>query len=178
MNSTVTIRPEREADFETIYNLVHRAFETAKVSGGDEPEFIVRMRADENYIPGLALVAESGKELIGHIMLTRTLIRRDTSASRKAYEVLLLAPLAVRLEERGQGVGAALVREAFRLGTEMGFGAIVLVGDPGYYGRLGFRPASEYGIRPPAEDYAPYLQVYELRPGVLDGASGTVDLPH
>ena len=48
------------------------AFETAHVSNGEEQDFVNQLRAEGNYIPRLALVAEEDGKLIGHIMLTRT----------------------------------------------------------------------------------------------------------
>lgn len=52
------IRQEREEEFPAIYDLVKVAFQTAKVSSGDEQNFVLRLRAGGNYIPELALVAE------------------------------------------------------------------------------------------------------------------------
>ena len=38
-----------------------------------------------------------------------------------------------------QGIGSALVREALDQAREQGASGVVLVGDPGFYGRFGFR---------------------------------------
>ena len=43
-------------------------------------------------------------------------------------------------------MGAALVRELLRRATEGGERVVVLLGDPGYYARFGFVPASHFGI--------------------------------
>ncbi len=48
---------------------------------------------------------------------------------------MLLGPVAVAAS---RGIGAALVRKAIRHARKAGHGAIVLVGDPPYYGRFGF----------------------------------------
>lgn len=69
------IRQETEQDHPAIYDLIRTAFETAKVSDGDEQDFAVNLRNNSKlYIPELALVAEEGGKLIGHIMLTNTYI--------------------------------------------------------------------------------------------------------
>ena len=50
------------------------AFETARVSNGNEQDFVNRLRASGSYIPELALVAEENGKLVGHIMLTKTYV--------------------------------------------------------------------------------------------------------
>lgn len=75
--SSFTVRQEREAEFPAIYELIRTAFATAEVSDGDEQDFANRLRIHGNYIPELALVAECQGKLIGHIMLTRTVVTQN-----------------------------------------------------------------------------------------------------
>ena len=103
--SSFTVRQEREAEFPAIYELIRTAFATAEVSDGDEQDFANRLRIHGNYIPELALVAECQGKLIGHIMLTRTVVTQDDGTP---YEALMIAPLSVVLDYRNQGVGSAL----------------------------------------------------------------------
>ncbi|MCL1901438.1 MAG: GNAT family N-acetyltransferase [Firmicutes bacterium] len=83
----MTIRTEKEADYKKIYELVKRAFETAKVSDGDEQDYVEALRRSDRYIPDFALVAEDDGKLTGHIMLTKTFIKTDT----EQIECLLLS---------------------------------------------------------------------------------------
>lgn len=106
--SSFTVRQEREAEFPAIYELIRTAFATAEVSDGDEQDFANRLRIHGNYIPELALVAECQGKLIGHIMLTRTVVTQDDGTP---YEALMIAPLSVVLDYRNQGVGSALLKE-------------------------------------------------------------------
>ena len=78
------IRRERPEEFSRIYDLVKIAFQTAKVTNGKEQDFVNQLRAGDNYIPELALVAEEDGKLIGHIMLTKTYIIGD----KRKYEAL------------------------------------------------------------------------------------------
>ena len=48
------IRPEKPEDYETIRGLVKDAFETARVSNGDEHNFVDRLRSRDAYVPDLA----------------------------------------------------------------------------------------------------------------------------
>ena len=128
---TLTIKCEEKTEFEMIYHFIKEAFETAAVSDGTEQDFVNMLRVSENYIPELALVATDNKQLIGHIMLTKFAFKG----------MLLLAPLTVKLDYRHQGVGTKLVQKAFELAKEMNYTSVVVLGDPDYYGRFGFKPS-------------------------------------
>ncbi|OGI00349.1 MAG: GNAT family N-acetyltransferase [Candidatus Melainabacteria bacterium GWF2_37_15] len=168
----MTIRRETEKDFPEIYDLVKIAFQTAKVSNGKEQDFVVKLRNSEDYIPELALVAEdeAGK-LIGHIMLTKTYIFNDSTK----FETLLLAPLSVALEYRNRGIGSALVKESFRLAKDLGYKSVILVGDPAYYTRFGFKPSINFNIKNNENIPDEYVMACELVPNALQGISGTIE---
>lgn len=167
----IIISQEKEDDFNQIYNLVKVAFQTAKVSNGKEQDFVNQLRSSDNYIPELALVAEEKNVLIGHIMLTKSYINNDEYKA----ETLLLAPISVALEYRNKGVGSKLINKSFQLAKLLGYKSVVLVGDPAYYSRFGFKKSVDFGIRHlhgiPEEN----VLAYELVPGALDGISGTID---
>ena len=165
------IRKESEEEFNQIYDLVKIAFQTAQVTNGDEQNFVSKLRASENYIPGLALVAEENGKLVGHMMLTRAYIINDDHR----HEVLYLAPISVALEYRRKGIGSELIKESFRLARNMGHTAVVLVGDPAYYHRFGFKPAITFGIKPKMEIPDEYVMACELVSGALKGISGVTD---
>jgi len=168
----MNIRQENQDEFKQIYDLVKVAFQTAKVSDGKEQDFVERLRKSSNYIPELALVAEVNQQLIGHIMLTRSYI----SNCGHRTETLLLAPVSVVLEYRNKGVGSKLIRRSFELARSAGYKSIVLVGDPSYYSRFGFRKSVDFGIRCLQNIPEEYVLVCELVPGALNGISGTIDL--
>lgn len=165
------IRTERPEDFPGIYDLVKRAFETAAVSSGDEQNFVNNLRESEAYIPELALVAEENGELIGHIMISHKTIEADG----QEFPILYVAPLSVALEHRRQGVGSELMREGLRLARELGHKSVILVGDPAYYHRFGFKTAAQFGIHDTHGIPEENVMVCELIEGALDGVSGTVE---
>jgi putative acetyltransferase len=138
----VRIRRERPQDFEQIDAVVGAAF-----GGQVEVKLIRLIRASEHYVPELAFVAidDAGK-VAGHTMLSYTGLE---GGSRN---VLQLSPIAVVPVRQRQGVGSALVRYALAAADERGEPLVVLVGDPRYYGRFGFRPSAEVGILPPANE--------------------------
>ncbi|MBU0607425.1 MAG: N-acetyltransferase [Armatimonadetes bacterium] len=164
------IRTERPEEFPLIYELVQAAFETAHVASGDEQNYVDRLRASDAYLPELSLVAEDEGELIGHIMLSRTHLVTDAGN----FPTLLVAPVSVAPARQNQGVGTRLMQEAMRLAREAGHTSAILVGDPAYYHRFGFRTAAEFGIRSTQGIPDENVMVCELAPGALDGAAGTI----
>lgn len=62
----------------------------------------------------------------------------------------------------------------------MGFGAVCLEGNIGFYGKSGFTEASRFGLRyhdiPEGED-APFFLCRELKPGYLNGITGEYASP-
>lgn len=165
------IRRETPEEFPQIYDLVKVAFKTAKVSNGKEQDFVNQLRGSGNYIPELALVAEENGKLIGHIMLTKTYI---VDGGNK-FETLLLAPISVALEYRNRGVGSNLIKESFKSAKEMGYTSVLLVGDPAYYHRFGFKAAVNFCIKHTHNIPDENVMACELVPDALCGISGTAD---
>jgi len=165
------VRREKPEEFPQIYDLVKVAFQTAKVSNGKEQDFVNQLRSSNNYISELALVAEENGGLIGHIMLTKTYIVNNSNK----FETLLLAPISVVLEHRNKGVGSNLIRESFKLAKEMGYTSVLLVGDPAYYHRFGFKAAVNFGIKHVQNIPDENVMACELVPDALHGISGTTD---
>lgn len=165
----MVIRRETPEEFAEIYDLVKVAFQTAKVSDGKEQDFVNHLRSSGNYIPELALVAEEDGKLIGHIMLTKTNIVNGDNK----FEALLLAPISVALEYRNRGVGTGLIKESFKLAKEKGYTSVLLVGDPAYYHRFGFKTAVDFGIKHSHDIPDEYVMACELVADALGGISGT-----
>lgn len=150
----IRIRREREDDYEPISALVKEAFATAAHSDGDEHNLICRIRETAEYIPELSLVAMSGDNLVGYIMFSRIRIGDN--------DALALAPLAVAPGMQGRGVGALLINSGHRIARQMGYALSVVLGDPAYYGRFGYRNASAYGITAPSGIPDEYYMVCPL----------------
>ena len=87
---------------------------------------------------------------------------------------LLLGPLAVHPAYRRRGVGSALMRSALSHATELGHGAVLLVGDEPYYKRFGFSRAPTEHLRLPGPFERDRFLARGLVPGALQDARGTV----
>jgi len=137
------IRPETADDVAGLDTLLYDAF------GGPQVPGLVRMiRGSREYEPELALVAEEAGELVGVLLLSRLPL---LSPHGRWWPVLVLSPLAVRPDRVGRGIGSALTRHALAEAERNGEALVVLEGDPGYYCRFGFEPATARGIERPSD---------------------------
>ncbi len=140
------IRPEEPIDHLAIAAVVGDAFGTTS-----HPRLVDELRRSAAFLPGLALVAVVDDEVVGHVMVTRAVV--DDGSIRRP--VGNLSPLAVAPSHQGQGIGRALVREVLARADRAGEAAVVLEGDPAFYGRLGFEPAAPWGITIDLPGWAP-----------------------
>ena len=82
--------------------------------------------------------------------------------------VLLLGPLAVHPDLRGQGFGQQIVKEGLTRARAIGKWPMVLVsGEPEYYPKFGFVPATPYQLVWPGYVEPERLQLLELHLGAL-----------
>lgn len=122
---------------------------------------------------GLALVARDDHgAMIGSVRLWH--ISAGKKAGGEAVPALLLGPLAVEDAYAGRGVGSALMRQAIRNAQALGHKAILLVGDPEYYGRFGFIDRNMSGLAMPGPVERHRFLALELEENYLDGASGVL----
>jgi putative acetyltransferase len=137
----VVIRPEREADYPVIAEVVRAAF----VKHPDEVLALVeRIRASEQFIPELALVAVDSSGVIAHVMLSWVGVEGGSRT-----RILNLTPMSVRPDRQRIGVGARLIRDALGRAEETGERAVMVEGIPAYYPRFGFERASPLGFISP-----------------------------
>ncbi len=100
----------------------------------------------------LELVAEEEGAVVGHVLFSRLHVEQGG----RSHPAVALAPLAVEPDFHGSGIGGALVTEAHRRLKQKGETLSVVLGDPAYYGRFGYR-------RDAAKDYASEYQCDALQ---------------
>ncbi len=141
MGAAARIRPERPGDAGPVRALLRRAFGVEKVV-----TLVDLIRASPGFIPALSLVAEVDGDVVGHVLLSRVVVRTADGAA----DIVCLSPLAVDSAHQRLGVGGALLRHGVDAARTRGEVLVVLEGDPRYYRRHGFRPAGERGILRPS----------------------------
>ena len=134
MTENLKIRDGAPADFGALELLYPKAF--------PDEDLLPLLR---DLLPDTAvatsIVAEIDTEIIGHVAFTKC------GVDGKQANAALLAPLAVTPAWQGQGIGSALVRAGLRRMNDENVRFVYVLGDPAFYGRLGFLPESS--IRPP-----------------------------
>lgn len=170
MKAAITIRAERPDDVPTISDVVRRAYANVVYSDHREHLMIDRLRRTDAFNPALSLLAETGGEAVGHILLTKAHIL----GAQASVTTLALAPLSVVPEHQGSGVGKQLVRVAHQRAADLGFKSILLVGIPTYYRQFGYEPLSDYPITLPFDAPDDNCMILPLTPHALDGVAGVV----
>lgn len=140
----MNFRHYSESDSEEIESLFSSVFGESE---GEEEGAVIRKltkdlleKTEKNDL--LVFVASSDDEIKGTIFLTRM-------PSEKESEVFLLAPVAVKTEFQGQGIGQSLIAHGIKKLKENGAKLLVTYGDPDFYSKVGFAPVEETMIEPP-----------------------------
>ena len=148
------------ADDAPAIHTVHTAAFRARNSGviGEVPEakLVTELTADGALLPALSLVALREDEIVGHACASPARLGDDADAA------IGFGPLGVLPDHQRSGAGSALVHATVGAANALGYGLIVLLGDPGYYSRFGFVLADTLGITPPVAEWAPHFQALPL----------------
>ena len=117
--------------------------------------------------PQLSFVATMHDRVVASVRLTPIAIGKRPA--------LLLGPLVVSPDFKGQGGGRALVRMALDAARTAGHKVVMLVGDLPYYGPLGFRKIARGQLSMPRPVDLDRILAVELKPGAVAALSGMVD---
>jgi putative acetyltransferase len=127
----IEIRNESSADVRAIEAATISAFLNAPHTSHTE-HFIVSALRKAGKLT-LSLVAEANGAVVGHVAVSPVSISDGTAGW------FGLGPISVIPEHQGRGVGSRLMREALRILREQGAAGCVLLGEPEFYSRFGFR---------------------------------------
>ena len=164
MRGELVLREECPGDEAAIGRVLTAAFR-----GRHEAALVEDLRAAKAL--ELSLVAErAGRQvqIVGHVALS-PVTTPDCETSGRG---LGLAPVGVLPEEQRCGTGSALLRRALELARESGAEFVVLLGNPAFYRRFGFVPASSAGLHCVYDAPPEAFQVLELVPGALSRLDG------
>lgn len=162
---TVEIRAEEPGDAGAVQQVIAAAF---RATGGRAdavvPEVALHraLCRDPARIPALCLVAVRDGRVVGQLTSSHGTL---TGAGGGRRPLAGVGPVAVAPAEQGSGVGRALLTAVIERARRSGEPALVLLGDPSFYGRFGFRPAAAAGITPPDPAWGEHFQVLVLAAG-------------
>lgn len=159
------IRTEIPVDAAGIDRLLRSAFPT-----GAEADLVQELREDGLLTLGVVATDDEGG-VVGYVAFCPV----DIQGEDRNW--VGLAPLAVEASLRKQGLGQKLVYEGLDSLNEFGYAAVVVLGEPAYYRRFGFKPAAPHGLHcrwPGTQDA---FQLFTLSDDALTHASGEVVFP-
>ena len=140
MSRAPTVREATEDDLDDVRHVIADAY------GGEKmPEMFDALRDSVAWLD-LTFVAEEKGKVVAAVCYTRGWVDAPT----KLVEVLVLTPLAVRLDRQRNGTGSLLVKESLELLHDRGEPLVFLEGDPGFFCRMGFVAGGELGFTPPS----------------------------
>ena len=172
-----TIRQEREEEYRAVENRVRESFWNVCRPGCLEHYVLHQLRTDPEFVPELDFVMEVDGRLIGQNMFMRAEICADDG---RRIPIMTMGPICITPELKRKGYGKILLDYSLEKAAALGCGAVCFEGNIDFYGKSGFRYASEYGIRyhglPEGED-ASFFLCKELIPGFLDGITGEYATP-
>ncbi|ASO28495.1 MULTISPECIES: GNAT family N-acetyltransferase [Vibrio] len=157
------IRTEAPADILAIDRLLKSAFETDA-----EANLVMTLRENSHLTLSLVACDDDG-EVVGHVMFSPVLLNGEDLNWQG------LAPLAVKKEWRNQGVAASLVKEGLICLAEFDYPACVVLGDPDYYQRFGFKEAAKFDFRCRWDVPVGAFQIVALVDGELSGRAGLIE---
>lgn len=153
----IEIRKETAADVPGIEAVTICAFLNAPHTSHTEQYIVSALRMAGKLT--VSLVADTNGKIIGHVAVSPVTISDGASAW------FGLGPISVRPEHQRRGVGSNVTREALRILREQGAAGCVLLGEPEFYGRFGFR-------------VDPHLVLPNVPPGYFQSISFDSSRPH
>ncbi len=157
--------PLSQIDSAAIEALLDAAFGTDR-----KTRTAYKMRAGVDYIPALSFAAIESDALLGTIQCWPVAL--DDGA--KSHPIALVGPVAVAPDAQGRGVGKALMQIMLAAADMRGFGSLLMIGDPDYYGRFfGFSAEITGGWRAPGPVERHRLLAH-VQPGVMLPTSAAI----
>lgn len=158
----IIIRPENEVDHFPVEVLTREAFWNLYRPGCDEHYTTHMIRDHEDFLPDLTFVAEVDGQIVGSIMYARSWVINELG---EKFETATFGPLCVHPTLQRRGIGSALIEHSRNVAAQMGYPAILILGDPHNYVKHGFKAGKDMRVCSLDGRYPLGLLVLELRPG-------------
>jgi putative acetyltransferase len=127
----IKIRAEMPEDILAVDGVIAAAFQGAPHSSHTEQFIVAALRRAGRLT--VSRVATHNDEVVGHVAVS------PVRVSGKDLGWSGLGPVSVLPNYQRRGIGSALVMEALLVASSGGAAGCVVLGDPAYYERFGFR---------------------------------------
>lgn len=132
-------------DTESIHDVTVSAFLEAPHTDHTE-QFVIRELRESGAL-SISLVAKKNGNIIGHVALSPVTI------SDGANSWYGLGPISVVPNNQSKGIGSKLMNAAIQELKNIDANGCVLLGDPNYYNRFGFKPREGLVLPDVPEEY-------------------------
>lgn len=166
------LRLEEEKDYEEVENLTREAFWNVYSPGCSEHLVLHKLRGKKSFVKELDYVAEDEGKIVGNIVYSRMF-----RGGEMCDDIIAFGPVSVHPDYQKKGIGKALIQTTMEKAKKLGFRAVIITGNPDYYGRFGFRAAAGHGIYLPEMnpgEEAEFFMAKELEEGYLQKHSGVL----
>jgi len=177
MNKDYIIRNEKETEYFETEKLVRDSFWNVYRPGCYEHYVLHILRDDKDFVKELDFVMEKGGKIIGQNIFMKANIKSDDG---RMIPILTMGPICIREDLKRMGYGKKLLDYCIEKAKEYGAGALCFEGNIDFYGKSGFRYASEFGIRYHGlseDDDSSFFLCKELKEGYLKGITGVYYTP-
>ena len=144
MKNHIVIRIEEKSEYREVENLVRESFWNVYRPGCLEHYGLHQLRNDPEFVPELDFVMYLGGELIGQNIFVRTAITADDGRS---IPIMTMGPICIKNEYKRKEYGKILLDYSLDKAAKLGCGAVCFEGNIDFYGKSGFKYASEFNIR-------------------------------
>lgn len=127
----IIVRDEEITDIEAIEELTKAAFQNAEHTSHTE-HFIVNSLRTHGQLT-ISLVAIEDGSIIGHVAISPV----EMSSGEIGWYGL--GPISVHPDKQGCGIGSLLMNKSLQKLKQLGAQGCVLLGEPSYYSRFGFK---------------------------------------
>jgi len=158
---TMLVRPAEAQDQAAVRRVL-----TASFPSHAEADLVERLAADGDL--ATSFVAVEDGVVIGYAGFSRMKVVADGHPIRS----LALAPVAVLAEHRRRGVARRMIERGLAAANGGGTALVFVLGDPGIYGRLGFRAAEAAPFASPYSGPDFQAQWLSSRRPVTSGQAG------
>lgn len=171
------IRLEEGKDYFETENLTREAFWNVYREGCFEHLIIHNLRKDKSFVKELDYCIEIDNKIIANIVYAKGKLKLENGNIR---EILIFGPVSVLPEYQKKGYGEKLINYTIEKAKELGFDAIVIMGNPNYYKKFGFESCSKYKIYYEGIDKneeAPFFMIKILNDNNIENLKGIYSDP-
>lgn len=138
---------------------------------------IHNLRKDKSFVKELDYCIEIDNKIIANIVYAKGKLKLENGNIR---EILIFGPVSVLPEYQKKGYGEKLINYTIEKAKELGFDAIVIMGNPNYYKKFGFESCSKYKIHYEGIDKkeeTPFFMIKILNDNNIENLKGIYSAP-